>query len=295
MRNLPARIVIVAVLAAGGWHHACPADEALSAEARLARLEALVTTLQDENTRLNREMETLRKAEPHAEIQPQSANPLDVKTQLGDVHIGVGATTVVQGIVTGRRDNTYRNDPDRDGDNEYSDRADATMTYDLEIQAPVGNRGLAYSLIEAGHGSGLDASLDTWTGSNGDIDDDADLRLTELWYQHTFLDDSLMVRMGLLDPTNTFDTNAFANDETTQFLSNGFINATNMYWGYDDDAEAWTCDNAFGMEIEWRPVDLVSFSLGGYDGDADFDDVARDALGIAEMGQHPVLARQRGH
>lgn len=289
---------------------AADAAEEVSADDRIARLEKLVTALQSENEKMSNELSTIKQTQNTqvAQVAQSASTESDMpgisslQQRMSNMHFAARATSVVQGVVGGNSHNTYRNDPDKDWKTEYSDSADATISLDLEIQAPVGNRGLVYSLVEAGRGAGLDGDMDitTWSGTNGDIMQDDDLHLTELWYQHMFFNDRLTLRAGLLDPTNTFDTNAYANDETTQFLSPGFINTHNMYWGYDSGTWMNGITGAreqsiYGAELVWNPINLLSLSLGGYDGDGDMEDVARDAFGIVELGIHPSFRGHKGN
>lgn len=57
--------------------------------------------------------------------------------------------------------------------------------------------------------------------------------ITELWYEHALLDDTLRVRLGKMDITGgfecrgcpvSFDGSLYANDETGQFLNSALVN-----------------------------------------------------------------------
>lgn len=46
--------------------------------------------------------------------------------------------------------------------------------------------------------------------------------VTKVWYEHYLLDGQLTLICGKIDAPSYLDTNEYANDETTQFISNIF-------------------------------------------------------------------------
>ncbi len=112
-------------------------------------------------------------------------------------------------------------------------------SYDLELEADMGvlaglDGGRVYVLTEGSWSDGLDASsVGSLFGVNDDAGGDRSADVTELWYQHDFADGRFRVRVGKMDLTAgfeshgaaaAFDGNAFANDETSQFLNGGLVN-----------------------------------------------------------------------
>lgn len=96
-------------------------------------------------------------------------------------------------------------------------------------------RPLPYSLffvdLEAVGGFGPDAEIGTLENLNSDAgrntvqgegNDAVDLR--EAWFRHDFFEDKLHLVAGKIDLSNYFDRNKVANDETTQFLTDAFVN-----------------------------------------------------------------------
>ncbi|MCG8543504.1 MAG: carbohydrate porin [Alphaproteobacteria bacterium] len=83
---------------------------------------------------------------------------------------------------------------------------------------------------------------------------DRDYLLTA-WYRHDFSiaeDSKLGVTFGIIDATDYLDDNAYANDEYTQFMNGGFVNAVNAFLpSYDIggvvqfDAGAWSVRGVF--------------------------------------------------
>jgi high affinity Mn2+ porin len=170
---------------------------------------------------------------------------------------------------------------------------DASMSFDLELSAPVGENGALFALVEAGSGEGVDGELATIWGFNGDADDDANLRLTEAWYEHAFGDGELTVRIGKIDVgagcgrnEAGFDANALANDECSQFLSPGFVNSIAI--------EA-PDDNGFGVIAWWSPHEFVEVGLGLADADADWDNVGDNVFSIVQIDLKPVFGGRQGH
>ena len=78
------------------------------------------------------------------------------------------------------------------------------------MEALLGDYGTAFILIEAGDGDGLqDDEVCSFHGVNDDSNNtDTYLDVTEAWYEHTFLDERLVLTVGKIDVTNYFDGNA---------------------------------------------------------------------------------------
>lgn len=112
-------------------------------------------------------------------------------------------------------------------------------SYDLEFEADMdkvaGLRGgTVYALAEGGWSDGIDPpSLGSLGGANGDAIGALSLRLSELHYTQSFLDDRIRLRAGKIDLTGgiecrgclvAFDSNAFANNEISQFINGAMVN-----------------------------------------------------------------------
>jgi porin len=78
-----------------------------------------------------------------------------------------------------------------------------------------------------------DNSVGSYFGVNGDARPRRCIDVTEIWYEHSFLDNALLFRVGKIDLTGgfehrgcpvSFDCSNYANDENTQFLNNALIN-----------------------------------------------------------------------
>ena len=154
-------------------------------------------------------------------IHAEDATP----AKIGNLNIGGGVTMVGQG--------TSGNDKNDLASAEADDAIDGNASVDLEVSVNMGKHGEAFLAIEAGNGDGLadefdydgDGESDLFWGFNADAGDNgSNLEVTEAWYEHMFMGDMITFTIGKLDPTNYFDGNEVANDETTQFLADGFVN-----------------------------------------------------------------------
>lgn len=79
-----------------------------------------------------------------------------------------------------------------------------------------------------------------------------DLSLREAWLMTELWDQKLSLVVGRLDLTNYFDSNAAANDETSQFMSDALVN--NPALGLSE--------NGAGMTIVYDPKTAFNFKLG---------------------------------
>lgn len=226
----------------------------------------------DEMDTLKTKLERLEKA-----IERQAASTL--KTEGGKrwyekIDIAVGATGMLQGSSGAKEPLSPEGDV-----------TDGSMSFDLELTIPVEKYGKFYSLFEAGAGDGIDADIPTLSGFNDDADDDQNVRLTEIWYEHIWFGERLRFRGGKVDLTTDFDASAVANSETDQFLSSGFVN--NLAVEFPDD-------NSFGAMLWASPSDLWDIGVGVADADADWDNVFEDVFSIVELDFKPKIAGRQG-
>ncbi len=139
-------------------------------------------------------------------------------------------------------------------------------SYDLELTFDFGAMGLwkGGTLYAAAEGSWDDGVSDRGYvgdlfGVNGDAGGDRSIDVSEVWYEHSFFGGKFRVRYGKLDLGVDFETNAFANDETAQFMNNGLINAANVPFP----------DPGHGIQFVATPCDWFYFGAGVADAEAD--------------------------
>lgn len=273
-----ATISLAALLfAAGlfGFADSCRAGER-SIEEEIAELKARIMQLEK---RLAEQKKTIERQE--SRIEHIDTHLLHRKDAMGFVldglRIGAGATLVVQGTENA---NATR----RKGD----DTTDATYSIDLEAEKKIGEPGLAFLLLEAGQGEGLDGDeLNLFGGVNADAgDSNANVQVTEFWYEHNFLDGMLVATAGKLDPTVYLDPNAIANDETAQFLGGTFRNSTALE--FPDDSGP-------GVRLAFAPADWVELTIGGFDDNGDWEDVVDDSFLFGQISLRPKFFGHEGN
>ncbi|MBN2467674.1 MAG: carbohydrate porin [Deltaproteobacteria bacterium] len=165
------------------------------------------------------------------------------------------------------------------------DVTDGSLSFDLELTVPVVQYGKFYSHFEAGAGDGIDGDIPTLSGFNDDADDDQNIRLTEIWYEHIWFGERLRFRGGKVDLTTDFDASAVANSEIDQFLSSGFVN--NLALEFPDE-------NGFGAMLWASPNDWWSLGIGIADAEGGGDRVFEDLFSMVELDFKPEIGKRRG-
>jgi porin len=143
------------------------------------------------------------------------------------------------------------------------------MTADLERL--LGVEGAQLYMLAEGTWSRRDideTSVGSAFGVNGDFAPRETFNIIEFWYQQSFFDDSLRLRIGKLDMTGgfdhrgcpvSFDCNAYANDENTQFLNSALVNNPTIPFP----------DYGLGAIVFWNPFGDWYLSVGAADAQAD--------------------------
>jgi len=147
-------------------------------------------------------------------------------------------------------------------------------SYDLELSADLekllriqGAR--LYMLTEGSFSEGInEPSVGSFFGVNEDAAADRSMDITELWYEQSWFEQALRIRLGKIDLTGgfehhgcpvAFDCSAYANDETTQFLNSALKNNPAIPFP----------DNGLGAAVYYSPVDLWYISAAAADAQAD--------------------------
>jgi hypothetical protein len=172
------------------------------------------------------------------------------------IEITAGATCVLQG--TPNANNA--------GDKEAS-RVDAAWSADIFIQKKFEEWGYALMHLEPGQGQGAEEDLFLFSNVNRDQNDtNANIPITELWYEHYLFDKQIAITAGKMDPANYIDQNEYAHDETTQFLGRIFK---------QNPAIEWPDDNTLGSRLIIAPKILPYLSLETtyFDANNDWEDV----------------------
>lgn len=134
--------------------------------------------------------------------------------------------------------------------------------------------------FEAIAGPGPDQKLGSLSRVNSDAEtlgaQDEKLTVREGWLWLQFVNDRLDFFIGKLDLTNYFERNAFANDETTQFLNGALVNNPMLKQP----------SNGAGVVVRWDAGRDLGFSLGGQTTHDLSKDLLSEPFMIAEIDYH---------
>ncbi len=182
-----------------------------------------------------------------------------------------------------------------------------TGSYDLEVEFDLErlfnlSGGLVYIGVEGSWSDGLDdSSIGSIFGINADAAGNRPMDVTQFYYEQALFGGALRIRVGKLDLTGgfecrgcpvAFDGNAFANDETAQFLNNALVNNPTIPMP----------DLGLGLVVYLQPADWFYVSAGVADAQADaretgFNTAFHDEdyfFGIFETGLTPQLPSPKG-
>jgi len=182
-------------------------------------------------------------------------------------------------------------------------------SYDLELSADLqrllGIEGAALFVHTEGRWSksgGIDGpSIGSAFGVNGDAGPRRTADVTELWYEQSMLDGMFLLRVGKMDLTGgfecsgcpvAFDTSAFANDETSQFLNSALVNNPTIPFPV----------YALGAASYYNPLEWWYVSAGAVDAQNDAREIGFSTafheedyfFYIFETGVIPVLRSANG-
>ena len=179
------------------------------------------------------------------------------------IAVALGLTQVYQNVLSGptqhRRDDAH------------------TGSYDIDLEVDVAkltglkflSGGTLYVGAEGSWGVGIDdTSIGSLYGANGDAGGDRFMDVTQVWYQQNLFEDRLRIRVGKMDISGGFDCqgaaagfdgNAYANDETGQFLNGALCNNPTIPFP----------DPGLGVVVYVEPVDGFYVTAGIGDAQAD--------------------------
>ena len=187
-------------------------------------------------------------------------------------------------------------------------RGRLTGSYDLEMAADLerllGWEGAEVYMLAEGAWGRRDAdetSVGSLFGVNADFQQRSALWISELWFQQSFLDDTLRIRIGKLDLTGgfehrgcpvSFDCNTYANDENRQFLNDALVNNPTIPFP----------EFGLGAIVFWSPIADWYLSAGASDAQArmrqtGFNTAFHDEphyIYLAETGITPQLDSANG-
>ncbi len=174
----------------------------------------------------------------------------------------------------------------------FTGSADYELTVDTAA-AGLWEDGMFYILAESDWNDGIGGDrVGSFFGVNGDAGGDISGVVDEAWYEHSLWDGKARFRIGKMDVGVDFDTNAYANDETAQFLNPLLINTGNVPMP----------DFGLGAQLIFEPVDWFYLGIVAADAQADGRETGfmtalhgEDHLFAAlEVGFLPELDSDRG-
>ena len=186
-----------------------------------------------------------------------------------DLTIGGGITLNLQNLQNANK----AEDSDGNPIDENKTPTLGEYSIDLTVEKKFDDNNTAFIHLETGRGD-INNYLNAVSGVNRDADDSGVVSVTEAWFEHKFTD-KFAVTAGIIDPTQAVDDNAYANDETTQFIGSMFRNAANINFS----------DNAFGIKATYE-TDTVDFAAQYIDA-SDYKDITRNGFASAQVNFKP--------
>ena len=235
---------------------------------RVQELESVVTKQQKEIQSLHRSRKLSKDLEQETEDLIQGKVEKEEPKSFLEAALGLEVNVTLSWIVMGTCG--VKKYLSREGD-----RTDGATTIDLSLACHPIENGTAYLLLEAGTGDGPDKYIGTFYG--GIIDESgeaAQVSVSEAWYQHEFFEGKLSIRFGKIDFTTDFDSNAAANDGTSQFVSSLLV--YNPAIAYPDDF-------SLGMFVWCEPASWIKLGWGIADADADWEQVFDNIFSMWEV------------
>ena len=172
-----------------------------------------------------------------------------VRNRLADcgIDVGVSLLTVYQHNAMGgfETHNAHR----------ITGSADYDFIFDLD-KLNIWPEGIVYLYAESTWGDDIGPeTVGNLFGLNGDAVGDEAVLVREAYYEQRFLDRKIRWRAGRLDLTAELDTNAYADDENTQFLNPALVDGQNVP----------IPEYGFGTLVSVQPVDWFYTSLAAAD------------------------------
>jgi len=225
----------------------------------------------DSSVNLEKEIESLKERLSLVEKKSETSN----RGLLSDLVIGGGITFVLQNA----------QNANASADLLYNGKTPTASSYsvDLGFEKTFDEQNKMFIHLETGQGS-IESQLELFSNVNGDSDEsDAVISVTEAWYEHVFGTSGFKMTFGKLDGGAVIDDNAYANDETEQFLGGIFINSPVI--DFPDD-------NTFGVSAAFESEKLDS-AVQYVSADGAWQDVMKNIFMSAQVNFKPGLINEK--
>jgi len=177
-----------------------------------------------------------------------------------------------------------------------------SYSLDLGLEAAVSEHGKVTIALEAGDGKGINATLGSLstpgydpyltniTASNPDSTNLVVPSVSQIYYEGDYPGENLVATIGKLDVNGMFDDNAYANDETDQFMSGIFVRSSGTNFAELDQyyAPAVALQYSAGKWID------LSFIAANGNGDG-FNDVFDYMYLVGQINFKASLGNQAGN
>jgi high affinity Mn2+ porin len=185
------------------------------------------------------------------------------------------------------------------------DGTDLTYSLDLTLTGTVSATGHVIIALEAGNGHGVDNRLGSLSAVNYDAFITEATKLTaenngatdfnppnvsQLYYEGEYAEGRVVVDAGKLDVHSMYDDNAYANDETDQFLSAIFTRSAGTTYAEMD--QYYAPGVAVAAAVSDR-LDLMAVAANGVG--AGFDGVADNPYGVLQLDLKPGIGGMDGN
>lgn len=177
-----------------------------------------------------------------------------------------------------------------------------TYTLDLNIERELGEHGKVAVAFEAGDGEGVDPDIGTLSAVNydaffteltntvGGSTNVVALSISQAYYENEFLAGDLVVDAGKLDVHSFFDDNAYANDETDQFLSAIFTRSADTTYAQLDYYYA------PGVVAQYQVSDMLALTAIAANGnESGFNDIFSQPYYVGQVNVMPNLGGYEGN
>jgi carbohydrate-selective porin OprB len=175
---------------------------------------------------------------------------------------------------------------DMKGNSAAPDASGITYSVDIAFEGDFGDKGTALIYLNTAQGT----SVDPQAGAGGVNADDetgigatgySNTRIAEAWYKIP-LGQRVVMTVGKIDPRGIYDGNEVANDQTSQFLGDVFVNnAAIEFPGFSG-----------GISVGVDVYENVSLNVGAFEATDDFAGNQNLRFSIAELGLATELMGQ---
>lgn len=203
--------------------------------------------------------------------------------EIGKLNITGGVTSILQGT---------------SGVPNNNDVTDFTYTLDLNFEAAISPHGKVVVALEAGNGTGVNdidgtgyfLSIPNYDAYITETSGFTAISVSQAYYEAEYFDGFLGVVAGKLDVHSLYDENAYANDETDQFISGIFTRYPGSLFAELDSYYA------PGIALTVNPSDMFELRLIGANGSGSgFENIFDNGYTVAHVNVMPKLLGREGN